>query len=262
MDKKNYLSKNEQILFSTIKKTQVIDNEFIKEIFPNYTSQKINKICHKLISKGYLYPIKKGAYIVNETPSKKPTITNPFKIAPYINKGYIGFSSALRLYDLINYEPFTIFIVTPNKSQKTEIGKYTFKTVSMGTKATGTTYCKNVYTSNIEKTFFDCFYKPQYAGGYKEIINALSNQPQIKWDQLYYYFEKYASDALFQRTGYILDLLTEKKIIKTPEKILKKFKKHIKNTTRLLPTKKSKGKYIKKWKLLDNIGEEILTSEV
>ena len=146
MDKKNYLSKEEQIIFKEIKKTDVIDNSFIKEIFPNYSQQKINKICHNLISKGYLYKIKKGAYIVNEHPSEKPVITNPFKIAPYVNQGYIGFSSALRIYDLMSYEPFTIFIVTPNKSHETEIGNYIFKTVSMGKKATGTTFYKNVYT--------------------------------------------------------------------------------------------------------------------
>ena len=98
MNENNYLTKNEQIIFSTIKKTDAIDNSFIKELFPMYPSEKINKICHNLLSKGYLYQIKKGVYIVNETPSKKPIITNPFKIASYLYKGYIGFSSALRVY--------------------------------------------------------------------------------------------------------------------------------------------------------------------
>jgi len=261
MNKNNYLSRVEQIFFSTIKKTDIIDNSFIKEIFPNYSSQKINKICHKLLSKGYLHTIKRGAYIVNETPSTKPIITDPFKIAPYVNKGYIGFLSALRHYDLINYEPFTIFIVTPKKSQEIEIGNYLFKTVSMGEKATGVTYFKNVYVSTIEKTFFDCFYKPQYAGGYREIINALSNHPKIRWDQFLNYFERFASDALFQRTGYILDLLIERNMINPPKKLIKTFKNHVRNTTKLLPSKKSKGRYVKQWKLLDNIGKEILLSD-
>lgn len=261
MDKKNYLTREEQILFSTIKKTDIIDNSFIKEIFPNYSSQKINKICHKLMTKGYLHPIKRGAYIVNETPSQKPVIKNPFKIAQYINKGYIGFSSALRLYDLITYEPFTIFIVHPKKSQEIELGNYVFKTVSMGKRATGTTFYKNVYISNLEKTFFDCFYKPQHAGGYREIINALSNKPSIKWDRLLDYFERFASNALFQRSGYIIDLLTEENMIKPPGYVIETFKKHIGNKTRLLPTKKSKGNYVKQWKLLDNIGKKSLLSE-
>ena len=262
MQKNNYLSKEEQTIFAIIKKTDVIDNSQIKEIFPNYPSQKVNKLCYTLISKGYLHPIKRGVYLINENPSNKPTINNPFKIASYVNKGYIGFSSALRLYDLINYEPFTIFIVTPKKSEEIEIGNYLFKTVSIGKKATGTTYYKNLYISTIEKTFFDCFYKPQYAGGYKEIINAISNKPNIKWDKLLYYFEKYASNSLFQRTGYIIELLIEKKKINPPKYLIERFKNHIGNKTKLIPTQKSKGKYIKKWKLIDNIGERELFSEV
>jgi len=261
MNKKNYLTREEQILFSTIKNTDVINNDFIKEIFPTYSSQKINKICHQLMSKGYLHAIKRGAYIVNEIPSKKPVIRNPFKIASHIQKGYIGFSSALRLYDLISYEPFTIFIVTPKKSQEIEIENYVFKIVSMGKKATGATYHKNIYISNIEKTFFDCFYKPQYAGGYREIIKALSNNHSMKWDQLLNYFERFASDALFQRSGYVLELLIEENMINPPKYVIKEFKTHIGNTTKLIPSKKSKGRYIKQWKLVDNIGEKILLSE-
>ena len=261
MQKKNYLSKEEQIIFTIINKTDVVDNTQIKEIFPNYSSQKINKLCHNLISKGYFHPVKRGVYIVNDVPSKKPVISNPFKLASYINKGYIGFSSALRLYDLISYEPFTIFIVTQNKSNELTVGNYLFKTVSIGKKATGATFYKNVYISTIEKTVFDCFYKPQYAGGYREFVKALTNIKKINWYQVLIYFNKFASDALFQRTGYILELLQEEDNIHLPKHILKEYKKHIGNTTKLVPDGTPKGKYIKQWKLVDNLGKKTILSE-
>lgn len=258
MHKKNYLSKEEQIIFSIVNKTDIIDNEQIKEIFPNYSFQKINKLCHNLISKGYFYPVKRSVYIVNDISTNKPIISNPFKLASYINKGYIGFSSALRLYDLIGYEPFTIFIVTKNKSSELNIGNYLFKTVSIGKKATGATFYRNVYISTIEKTVFDCFYKPQFAGGYRELAKALINIKKINWDQVLIYFNKFASNALFQRTGYVLELLKEN--IQLPNHILKEFRKHVGNTTKLIPNKVSKGKYIKQWKLLDNLGKKIILS--
>ena len=260
MHKKNYLSKEEQIIFTIINKTDIVDNVQIKEIFPNYSSQKINKLCHNLISKGYFHPVKRGIYIVNDVPSKKPVISNPFKLASYINKGYIGFSSALRLYDLISYEPFTIFIVTKNKSSELNVENYLFKTVSMGQKATGATFFKNVYVSTIEKTVFDCFYKPQYAGGYREFVNALTNIKKINWDQVLIYFNKFASNSLFQRTGYILELLHEEENMHLPKFILKEFKKHVGNTTKLIPSGASKGKYIKQWKLIDNLGKKTIFS--
>ena len=258
MQKKNYLSKEEQIIFTIINKTDIIDNTQMKEIFSNYSSQKINKLCHNLISKGYLHPVKRGVYLVNAEPSEKPAIGNPFKLASYINKGYIGFSSALRLYDLISYEPFTIFIVTQNKSSELTIGNYLFKTVAIGEKATGTTFFKNVYVSTIEKTVFDCFYKPQYAGGYREFVKTLTNIKKINWDQVLVYFNKFASNALFQRTGYVIELVQED--IHLPKHILKEFKKHIGNTTKLIPKGASKGKYIKQWKLVDNLGKKTILS--
>jgi predicted transcriptional regulator of viral defense system len=260
MQKKNYLSKEEQIVFSILNKTDIIDNEQIKEIFPNYSSQKINKLCHNLLSKGYLYAVKRGTYIVNDVSSKKPVINNPFKLASYLNKGYIGFSSALRLYDVISYEPFTIFIITKNKSNEKNIGNYLFKTVSIGEKATGATFFKNVYVSTIEKTVFDCFYKPHYAGGYREFAKALTSIKKINWDQVLLYFNKFASKSLFQRTGYILELLQDQENIHLPKHILKDFKKHVGNTTKLIPSRASKGKYIKQWKLLDNLGEKTILS--
>ena len=51
-----------------------------------FDGDKIEKICYNLISKGYLYPVKRGIYIVNESPSEKPVIGDPFKLASYINK--------------------------------------------------------------------------------------------------------------------------------------------------------------------------------
>jgi len=260
MKKKNYLSPEEQIIFSAITKTDVIDHSQIKEIFPNYTSQKINKLCHSLLSKKYLHPIKRGVYLVNDTASEKPIIRNPFKLATYVNKGYIGFSSALRLYDLIDYEPFTIFIVTQKKSNMLTIGNYVFKTVSIGQKATGTTFFKNVYVSTVEKTVFDCFYKPQYAGGYRELAKALTNITKINWDKVLTYFELYASDALFQRSGYILELLNQERQLNIPKNILKEFKKHIKNTTKLIPGENNHGNYVKQWKLTDNLGKVTILS--
>jgi len=258
MMKNNYLSKEEQIIFNTINKTDIIDHEQIKDLFPSYPSTKINKICHNLLSKGYLYPVKRGIYIINDKPSDKPMIKNPYTIASYLNKGYLGFSSALHLYDLIDYEPFTIFMVSNQTSSELTIGTYLFKTVAFGKKATGSTFYKNVYVSTIEKTIFDCFYKPQYAGGYQELINTLSKIKSIDWNQVLFYFNHFASNALFQRTGYILTILHKNNTISIPKYFFHEFKKHVKSTTKLIPTAPSKGTYNKEWKVLNNLGKEII----
>jgi predicted transcriptional regulator of viral defense system len=258
MLKKNYLTPDEQILYSAISTTEITDHDTIHDLFPTYTLQKINKLTHSLISKGYLYPLKRGSYLVNPRPSKQPIINNPFTIAPYITKGYLGFSSALRLYDLLDYEPFTIFIVTKEKSQHTTIGNYVYQTIAMGRKATGATYYKNLYISTLEKTIFDCFYKPQYAGGYPEIVKALLHIDHLDWTKVRYYFQSFASDSLYQRTGYILDLLQKEKQVHIPKTLIHEFQRHARTMTRLVPSRSSHGVYHNQWKLLDNVGTQTL----
>ena len=257
MNKNTYLSKQEKLIFIVISSLDIVHTGEIKDLFPDLKPYQINKICHSLASKGYLHRLKKGVYLVQKNPSEIPVIKNPYKIASVLFKGYIGFSSVLRIYDLLDYEPFTIFSVTANRSMEKRIGEYTFKSVAMGKKATGMTYYKDVYVSTIPKTFFDCFYKPQYAGGYSAITKALYDV-DMDWDEFTGYF-RLASSSLCQRTGYVLELFGEE-TDKIPEEVLHYFRKRIKNNTKLLPSGRSTGRYMKEWMLLDNLGKENILS--
>ncbi len=154
----------------------------------------------------------------------------------------MGFSSALRIYDLLEYEPFTIFVVTDKRSAERMIGEYTLRWVAMGDKAEGATYYQGLYVSTLAKTFFDCFYKPQYGGGYSTITKALY-EAELDWKEFLSYFKK-TSSSLCQRTGYVLELLN-KNTEKIPQNVIEYFSRRIRNNTRLLPCGKGKGEYIK-----------------
>ncbi len=245
------------MIFNAISPVDILHADELKDLFQDLKPYQINKICSSLSSKGYLHRMKKGIYLVQKKPSEIPVIKNPYKIASALFKGYIGFSSALRIYDLLDYEPFTIFTVTGNISMEKRIGAYTFKFVAMGKKATGMTYYKDVYISTIPKTFFDCFYKPQYAGGYSTITKALYDV-DMDWDEFTRYFGL-ASSSLCQRTGYVLELLG-KETNKIPEDVLHYLRTRIKNNMKLLPSGRSTGRYIKEWMLLDNLGKENILS--
>ena len=244
------------MIFNLISALDMAYNEEIGGVFPDLKPRQINKICSNLSSKGYLHRLKKGIYLVQKKPSDIPAIKNPYKIALALFKGYIGFSSALRIYNLLDYAPFTIFVVTANKSKEEKIGEYTFKAVAMGKRAVGLTYYKGIYLSSISKTFFDCFYKPQYCGGYSAITKAI-NDAEFDWSEFIRYFD-FASDSLCQRTGYVLERMEEETKKKIPP--LDPFRKRVKNNTKLVPSGKAGGKYIKKWKVLDNLGKENILS--
>ena len=254
MNRNIYMSKREQMIFNRISSLDVVHSEEIECVFPELKPRQINKICSHLSSKGYLHRLKKGVYLVQASPSDVPVIKNQYKIALALFKGYIGFSSALRAYNLLDYAPFTIFVVTPNKSMEKKIGEHTFKAVAMGKKALGMTYYNDIYISSLPKTFFDCFYKPQYCGGYSSITKAL-HDVDLDWDEFIRYFE-FASDSLCQRTGYILELMCEEAgKNKEIENILRILRKRVKNNTKLVPSGMAVGKYIKEWKVLNNLGK-------
>ena len=254
MMKNYYLSKTEQELISALKSTDIVTIQEVEDLFPGLSKGMIKKVLSSLVRKGYLYRLKRGLYLVNEE-SGKPLIKNPYQIALMLFPGYIAFSSALRLYGLIEYEPFTIFVATPRKSGEKEIGEYTVKAVALGEKAVGMTFKNGIYTSTLAKTFFDCFYKPQYCGGYSEVTKALYEAEKMDWDEFLSYFKRFASNSLCQRTGYILELVKDLGV-DVPGGVIEYFKGRVKTWTKLVPTLPSKGKGIKEWKLIDNLGKE------
>ena len=254
MMKNYYLSRTEQELMSILKSADVLTIQEIKELFPELSEDMIKKVLSSLVKKGYLYRLKRGLYLVNEEPGK-PLIKNPYQIALMLFPGYIAFSSALRLYGLIEYEPFTIFVATPRKSGEKEIGEYTIKAIALGEKATGMILKNGIYTSTLAKTFFDCFYKPQYCGGYSEVTKALYEAEKIDWDEFLSYFKRFASNSLCQRTGYILELVKNLGI-DVPEGVIEYFRGRVRVWTKLVPTLPSRGRGVREWKLIDNLRKE------
>ncbi len=255
MQKNYYMTKSEQSVYNAIKSAEILSSEDIKEMVPEMSGSMLRKTLSSLERKGYLYRIKRGLYLV-KPPDSGLILENPYRIALRIYEGYIAFSSALRLYGLMEYEPFTIFVATENRSGRTEIGEYLIKAVSMGKRATGMRIHDGVYTSTLEKTFFDCFYRPQYCGGYEGVCRALYEAGKMDWDIFLSYFERFASPSLCQRTGYVLETLYEAGYLDIPEHVIGALRKRVKNRTRLLPSAPSRGKFDGRWMLLDNLGKE------
>jgi predicted transcriptional regulator of viral defense system len=258
MQENNYLTRREQLIFDIIRETDIISIHDIKDMFPEISQNMRYKILSSLNSKGYIFRLEKGLYLVQKTPSKEPIIEDPYRLALSMFNGYIAFSSALRLYNLIEYEPFTIFVATPNQSKRLVIGNYELRAVSMRVRAEGISLYNGIYMSNLEKTIFDCFYKPQYSGGYETITKALATGIKLNWKNVLYYFKKYSSDSLCQRTGYILDLMRTEIDYNVADYCIRYFRNRTKSKTKLIPTAPTKGKYSSKWKLMDNLGESTI----
>ncbi|MBI5332116.1 MAG: hypothetical protein HZB65_00940 [Candidatus Aenigmarchaeota archaeon] len=221
----------------------------------NLCSENVLKVAiHNLLKKGLFFSLKKGVYVIQPPFTKEIVIEDPFYTAQSLFNGYIGFSSALYIYKLMDEIPFTIFISTRNHSLSKKIGEYEYKAVSLGDRFSGYVQKDNYLVSNLPKTFFDCFYIPEYSGGYSNILRAVyrAKMTDKEWYEFLYYCKQEGS-AFYQRVGYLLSLL------KKPIPILKELKKHTKTAVKLDP-KTGNGTLNKEWKVIDNIGKKQLMS--
>jgi len=219
-------------------------------------------LLHRMEKKGWITSVRKGVYLrlpAVAAMEGKVYLEDPFAVALKIFDGYLAFQSALRVHGLSEYQPFTIFVATRSKSETLKLlEQYEIKAIKFGKRYTGFGKKDKYIVSSIAKTFFDCFYHPQHAGGYPEILKALHACKDMDWSEFLSYFKKFSSANLCQKVGYLLTLLQETDY-RVPEKVIGYLKKQVRAKTRLDP-KMSGGKLNKEWLVVDNMGKKELLS--
>ncbi|MBI2151252.1 hypothetical protein HYU21_00820 [Candidatus Woesearchaeota archaeon] len=253
MVEKNYLSRGEQRLWEYIKDKEIIDSEIVQQIFPEFKANKINKLLYHLAKKKYLNRARKDLYYNQEQ------LKSYHKLASRIRNGYIGLSSALRYYNLITYEDFTIFVITDKFRKRMDLKgtNYSIEFIPLPDSFTGFEKKDEIYVSSIEKTLFDCLLKPRLIG-MTNISQAFYNA-KIDWPKFISFFKLTPNSSLYQRTGYLLDLMKKKTKLKVPKFVFEFLLKNIKYPVKLIPNK-APSKFNKKWLVEDNLGEDKILS--
>jgi len=253
MYKKNYLTGTEQNIWQYINDKEMLDNELISQIFPEMSENKRNKTLHSLYKKGYLKRARKDLYY---NPEK---LNSFYKLALKIREGYIGLSSALRYYNLIEYEDYTIFIMTKSYQKKMPLKgtQYQLCYIPLKEFFTGFEKKENIQISSVEKTLFDCFLKPSYIG-FTNIAKVLYDA-KMDWKRFMEFFKLTNNNSLCQRTGYILDMMKKETKLAVPDFVFKMLLKHVQNPVKLMSLN-TKSVFNKKWKIQDNLGKEKILS--
>jgi predicted transcriptional regulator of viral defense system len=207
-----------------------------------------------MCKKGWLKRLRKGVYLVSKPGDD--SIPDPFLVSTYIFPGYNAFSSALYLHGLSDVLPFEIIVATRTESGKKELGQYSFRAVALKERHIGSMLLNNYRVSTIPKTIYDCLLSPDFCGGYQNVLKAINDaqMSQVEWSELFYYAGLFEGASFYQRLGYLLDILPKRK----PEDAISICLKHVKSNIYLHGRKK--GKFISKWKLIDNVGKDTLLS--
>lgn len=214
-------------------------------------------VLSRLEKRGWLERIEKGKYIIVPLNSEKGKYTlHEFVIGSLlVHPCCVAYWSALNFYGLSEQIPSTVFIQTTSrrKIQKKKIFGIDYQIVCLKNEKFFAMKKEWIDETKIEitdqeKTIIDCLDKPHYSGGVVEVAKALKNG-KFDGKRLLDYARRIGNSGVARRLGYLCDILDIDVQIPKPE---------VRNYLYLDPTMPHKGKRIAKWRLIDNLGKNML----
>ena len=257
----NYFNKKQQQCFHF---TEVI------ELFSSYPRNSVLKLLSNMTKRGLLMRVKEGVYyIIPYEQDAESFMPNWHLLAEYLVKGaeyYIAYYSALEIHNLITQPSLREQIVVNKqiRSNLIHIKNIPFQFIYhnskhfFGVKNIWIDNFHKVKCSDLEKTFIDCLFKPNYAGGIVEIARAIYiSKDKIDFDKLYKYAIQFNSQAVIKRLGYILEVLELDNLI------LEKLQQQKTASYVILDTELPKeGKRLSKWSIQLNIDADTIKSAI
>lgn len=190
-------------------------------MLPNSKEGTVRELLSDMTRRGLLMRLRDGVYhIVPYERDAASFVPDWHLIGEYLaaNGGghYIGYYSALQIHNLITQPSLKEQVVVAKQIRPSQI---TIKNVPFqfiyhnekhffGAAKIWIDDFNRVSCSDLEKTFVDCLFKPDYAGGIVEIARAIyASRDKIKFDKLLEYALRFASQAVVKRLGFILETL-------------------------------------------------------
>lgn len=228
------------------------------------------ELLSSMVHKGLLMRLKKGIYyIIPYDQNAEAFMPDWHLLAQYLvgdAKYYIGYYSAMQIHSLITQPALKEQIVVSKqiKPSTIKIKDISFQFIYhnkkhfFGYQKAWVDSFNKVETSDIEKTFIDALFKPEYAGGISEIAKALyKSKDKLDFKKLLGYVQKFDSLAVSKRLGYLLELLDiQTSIINSLQK------QHTHSYFLLEPSHPKEGKMLARWNIQENIDKQSIVSSI
>lgn len=219
---------------------------YFKEVASLFGSSGLSRTLSSLVKKKKLQRVKRGVFISSGTDEWGKALALGGK------GSYLGFATALFIHKLVDEYPNTVFVVSRNRSTTIKSGVLSYKIVNLGDRAVGSVSKDFIRVSSLAKTFFDCFYMPEYAGGLPRVITAFKRARFSKndWSEFFYYLRDYGSFCLRMRVCFFVESFFGGEV---PKKFLNEFKPDSYKTVCFFDSSASrKGRFVKEWSLIAN----------
>lgn len=246
----------------------ISDAQRITGLSTNATTDLLSK----MVKRKVILRLKPGKYLILPLEAGRDTfyMANWYVIArelirphPY----FISYYSALDIHNMVTQPIQKIYISTPIRRQKCEIGGgefrfvYTPRKKLWGITKEWVTPQEQVRVSDIERTVIDCFYNPKLCGGISEIAKGIwLVKEEIDYRKLLGYVLRFNKKVVAQRLGFILEVyqLGSKRIVASLQNYIAQSKSYALFDPALL----NQGRYQKRWRLRINVEPEELKSIV
>ncbi|MEP6904347.1 MAG: type IV toxin-antitoxin system AbiEi family antitoxin [Actinomycetota bacterium] len=238
------------------------------QALPDSKEETVRKLLSDMTKRGLLMRLKNGVYFIIPYELSADLFVPEWHsvvhcLVPEIEH-YIGYYSALQIHNLISQPSMKEQVVVKQQIRPSEIKVkdvpfqfiYHNEKHFFGTKKIWIDSFTKVPCSDLEKTFIDCLFKPEYAGGIVEIAKAIyASSDKIKWNKLLDYAIKFDSQAVIKRLGFLLEKLG---IGQTITDDLQKIKT---SSYIVLDTELPKiGKRLSRWRIQQNLETETIKS--
>lgn len=271
MRSKNISTQSNELLthFNGIEKPCFKSSEAF-EILSKSSKPTVNQLLSDMTKRGLLMRIKDGVYYIIPY-EKDPESFMPdwHLLTGNLVNGvdhYIGYYSALQIHNLITQPSLKQQIVVAKQIRPSTINvkEVAFQFIYhnqdhfFGVKKMWVDNFHKVKCSDLEKTFIDCLFKPDYAGGIVEIARAIYiSKDKIQFNKLIEYARQFNSQAVIKRLGFLLETLEINNPIVNDLQNLKTASYVVLDTE--LP---KEGKLLSKWSIMQNIDIETIKSAI
>jgi predicted transcriptional regulator of viral defense system len=239
-------------------------------LLKNSSADAVRKLMRDMVNRGLLLRLKDGLYwIIPYDQKASDYFPNVHLVAGCLVGNanyYIGYYSALELHSLITQPSMVEQIVVDRQIKPSDltIGSKQFQFIYhnkahfFGAKSVWIDSFNKVQSSDLEKTFVDCLYKPDYGGGITEISKALFKvKDKMDYEKLLKYCRQFNAQTVIKRLGFLLELLQINNPIIDSLQQLK-----TSAFTPLEPSYEKQGKLVSRWSIQQNINIEDITSPI
>jgi predicted transcriptional regulator of viral defense system len=200
---------------------EYFDLKAVTHILDDRNDASLRRVLSEMVKNGLIMRLRDGLYTIIPYNCDAETYFPNWHIVAHYLAGdtpyYIGYYSALTLHDLTVQPSLLeqIVVAEPIRPTTQLIRDIPFKFITHNaphffgiSKKWIEQGTFRIACSDLEKTLIDCAFKPDYAGGVSQLSHALyKSRAVINPNKLLNYTERFGSDAVVRRLGFLLEAL-------------------------------------------------------